>query len=101
MKKYWKAVILALIALVFVWVALNWKAIRDFPQVLPSFSAKEFCSCYFVNQQTEIYCRELVRQYLPLKSLEIDESSKEVRATGYFGKQSARYVSERFGCELF
>lgn len=82
------------------WIGLNWKSILSFPRILPSFSAKEFCTCYFVNGQTEPYCRELVRQYFPLKDLHINSELKEIYARGFTTHKTARFVNERFGCQL-
>jgi len=70
------------------------------PKIGAGFYAKEFCSCYFVNQQSEEFCRDLVKQYIPLTELTIDLKSKSVMATSLGAQRKAQWVSERFGCVL-
>jgi len=70
------------------------------PKIGAGFYAKEFCSCYFVNNQPEDFCRNLVQQYIPLTELTIDHAHKSVEATSLGAKRKAHWVSERFGCVL-
>lgn len=74
--------------------------IRRMPKIGAGFYAKEFCSCYFVNGQSEDFCRDLVHQYVPLTQLKIDSEHRTVQAESLGAVRSARWVSERFGCVL-
>lgn len=70
------------------------------PKIGAGFYAKEFCSCYFVNKQSEEFCRDLVKQYIPLSELTVDLKTKTVEATSLGAHRKAQWVSERFGCVL-
>lgn len=70
------------------------------PSIGAGFYAKEFCSCHFVNGQSEDFCRDLVQQYIPLKDLRIDAAQKSVEASTFGATRTAHWVSERFGCVL-
>jgi len=70
------------------------------PSIGAGFYAKEFCSCHFVNGQSEEFCRDLVQQYIPLNNLKIDASEKSVEASTLGATRKAQWVSERFGCVL-
>jgi hypothetical protein len=82
------------------WTVLHWTEIKSFPWVLPSFTAKEACSCYFVSQRSEEECREFTRQYLPRQALEFEPDAKRVRAKGFGVWREAEWVSENLGCRL-
>lgn len=78
----------------------NWTHLRDFPGILPAFTAKEHCSCRFVMGQDERYCERYSRQWLPISERMVDDVERRVtvRATGT--TRSARWLGEREGCLL-
>lgn len=74
---------------------------RNDLQLLTAFAAKEMCSCLFVMQRDETYCREWARQDPNLRTYDIDWNAKrvETQAVLYWGAR-AHYVSPRRGCVL-
>ena len=74
---------------------------RNDLQLLTAFAAKEMCSCLFVMQRDELYCREYSRQDPNLRTYDIDWTQKRVEAQAvlYWGAR-AHYVSPRRGCVL-
>jgi len=65
------------------------------------FAAKEVCSCLFVSNHDEAYCRQLVRVKPDVAKFRVDYVAKTVKARALgMGKQIARYDGEGFGCVL-
>jgi len=64
------------------------------------YTAKETCSCLFVLEQPEAFCRAWTRYDPPISSWTADGKTKTVEASALFSKAKARYVSERDGCVL-
>ncbi len=66
-----------------------------------SYGAKLACSCLFVMEQDEEYCRAWVRASPDIVKLRIDEEDKTVtaRALGVV-RATARWTGERSGCQL-
>lgn len=74
---------------------------RNDLQLLSGYTAKEACSCLFVMEQTEAFCRNWVRASPAVASWSFDEDEKSVRAGAIlFWGAKARWVSEKFGCAL-
>ena len=90
----------ALLLVLLVFITWNWIYVRSFPPILPGFYAKEFCSCRFVMQQNDGYCRVYARQWLPISSLTVDEAARRITVTGLLVTRSARWISDREGCRL-
>lgn len=98
---YLKRVFIGVLMVMGLGLGFFWKDLKLLPVVLTSFSAKEFCTCYFVNEQSETYCRELVRQYLPLGDLGFSKEEKRVWAQGLGSvAEAALETDPRFGCRL-
>ncbi|PCJ19493.1 MAG: hypothetical protein COB02_07030 [Candidatus Cloacimonadota bacterium] len=97
MKKR-KIIIIILIITVFI----GWKAYLslDFRRVIPSSFAMEFCSCYFVEKQSEKHCEWYSSQIIPVSKYHVDEDKKAIKAYGLHEEALAIFKSERFGCEL-
>lgn len=89
-----------LVVLIVFWVTSNLSDIKAFPSIISSYYAKEFCSCYFVVGREEKACHTYVKQYIPIQDFHIDTESKKVTVTGLYRTNSAKYVSERYGCVL-
>ncbi|GEM_PF-1643602 len=63
--------------------------------------AKEMCSCIFVSQQTEQYCRMVTKEARILSKFEVDYNRKEVSARGVNFRAMARMdKNPRYGCSL-
>ncbi len=100
MKTLFYSFVFILILFLLAFLGLNWKHFKNFPQVLPTFQAKEVCSCLYVSEQGENYCRELVRQWLPSATLIIESEARRVKARAFGVERSARFESFKYGCQL-
>ncbi|AIR87977.1 hypothetical protein [Pseudomonas cremoricolorata] len=100
MKRWLLFATLLLIAGAALWVWNTRQALADFPDILPAYSAKEYCSCRFVMGFDTAYCRGYVEQYLPLDSLEEDTARQLVSARGLGRRQQAAVQGPGEGCRL-
>jgi len=71
----------------------------NYPKLVATLRAKDFCSCYFVVGQTKEFCKEQVKHGLPLFRMKIDEANKSV-SFGLTPPVSAHVVSDRLGCAI-
>jgi hypothetical protein len=63
--------------------------------------AKEMCSCIFVSEQTEQYCRMVTKEARILSKFEVDYNRKEVSARGVNFRAMAKMdANPRYGCSL-
>lgn len=88
-----------LIAL-FTWVWLERVALRAFPDIISAYTAKEYCSCRYVMQQSADYCRGYVKQLVPISEFLETAEAKRITVSGLGRSNSARWVGERQGCRL-
>ncbi|MEM9487765.1 MAG: hypothetical protein AAGC55_01405 [Myxococcota bacterium] len=66
-----------------------------------SYEAKMMCSCLFVQDRTVEFCENFTRQdTIPIQQREIDTAGKSVTVQALWFTNSARYVSERYGCAI-
>ncbi|KPB82352.1 Uncharacterized protein AC504_0977 [Pseudomonas syringae pv. maculicola] len=73
--------------------------LQAFPTIISAYTAKEYCSCRYVMNNSEAYCMGYVKQYV--SSALIDGSSqKKVIANGLGRTSSASWQGERQGCRL-
>lgn len=82
------------------WAWYERQALMDFPGILSAYSAKEYCSCRFVMGFDQAYCRDYVKQYLPLGLLEEDAAQRQVTAEGLGRRNQAAWQGAREGCRL-
>lgn len=69
--------------------------------LVTSYTAKDFCSCVFVEGMDEDYCRRWTAARPAVTSASVDSENKRVKTRALlFWSQKARYVSERDGCVL-
>jgi hypothetical protein len=70
-------------------------------QLITAYTAKEMCSCLFVMEQDEAYCRTWTRQSPAIYTLRIDTGAKVVESSaGMLWGARARFESARVGCRL-
>jgi len=70
-------------------------------QLITGYSAKEFCSCLFVMEQTEDFCRAWTKADPAVATLRVDRTRKKVESsTGLLWGARAHFVDARFGCVL-
>ncbi len=70
-------------------------------QLVTGYTAKELCSCLFVMEQTEDFCRAWTTDSPPVARYRVDWSKKTVESSALmlWGAR-ARFVSARSGCIL-
>lgn len=70
-------------------------------ELLTAYRAKELCSCLFVMEQTEDYCRAYTVAAPNLATFKIDREAKEVSTSAVLlWGQRARWISAHDGCRL-
>ncbi|MDC0712279.1 hypothetical protein POL68_27680 [Stigmatella sp. ncwal1] len=70
-------------------------------QLVTAYTAKDACSCLFVAEQEESFCREWVKARPAVAHLQIDTEKKVVESSALllWGAR-ARFVDARTGCVL-
>ena len=69
--------------------------------LLTGYTAKDACSCLFVMEQTEEYCRAWVKANPPLGRFTIDLNKKIVTSSAaVLWSAQAHYVDDVVGCQL-
>lgn len=71
-----------------------------FAHILPSYAAKEYCSCRYVMQRSMSDCQAYVRQWLPLQRLLDEPQARRVVAYGLGQRHAAQWRGPREGCRL-
>ena len=74
-------------------------ALQAFPTIISAYTAKEYCSCRYVVNNPEDYCRAYVKQYVPSTLIDQPEL-KRVVASGLGRTSSAVWQGPREGCRL-
>lgn len=93
----WLGLLMLLILAILVW--RERVHLAAFPGIIGGFTAKEYCSCRYVMQMPEDYCRGYVQQWLPA-TLADDPLARRVSATGLGVTRSAAWLGGREGCRL-
>ena len=99
-KRAWVALSLLLSLTAATWLWHERTQLLAFPDILSAYSAKEYCSCRYVMQNSVEYCQSYIRQYLPLSSLSEDSGQRRVLASGLGRSNTAAWVGPRQGCRL-
>jgi len=70
-------------------------------QLTSNYAAAEVCSCMFVMEQEEDFCRAWTRANPAVATFRVDREKKRVEASaGMLWGATARFVDERTGCVL-
>ncbi len=70
-------------------------------ELVTSYTAKDFCSCLFVMEMSEAYCRNWTAATPAVATVRVDYEEKSVRTAAVFlWGEKARFVSGRDGCVL-
>lgn len=70
-------------------------------QLVTSYTAKDFCSCLFVMEMSEEYCRRWTAASPAVATVTVDYKERSVQtAAALLWGEKARFVSERDGCVL-
>ena len=94
-----KRVLVALLALSFLFLSDARAGEVDIQQILTGFSAKESCSCAFVVEQRDDYCMQFGQVEGFEVDIAIDHAEKSVRATFSETSRTAHYTDSE-GCVL-
>ena len=70
------------------------------PVLLTRYMAKEYCSCRFVVKQSSRTCINENKTTNLLFSIKEDLTNKRIMVTSEFETAEARFLDDRFGCEL-
>lgn len=63
--------------------------------------ARMGCSCFFVMERDEAYCRAWVKASPDVAKVTFDRANRRVEASSFVSwAATARYVDERIGCVL-
>lgn len=73
---------------------------HSFFRVISSSFAKEYCSCFFVENHKDAYCKSYASQVLPVSSYNINPVTKETSAIFMGITSRAVFVSKKLGCQL-
>lgn len=95
-----RRLLLVLMVLLLGWIWLERVELRAFPEILSAYTAKEYCSCRYVQNQPADACLGYVKQYLPLSGLVDEAQDKRVTAAGLGRSSTAVWIGERQGCRL-
>jgi hypothetical protein len=69
--------------------------------LVTGYTAKDACSCMFVMEQTEEYCRAWTKANPALGHFTFDKTSKTVTSSAaVLWSATARYVDDTVGCQL-
>ncbi|MEZ4448480.1 MAG: hypothetical protein R3B09_03295 [Nannocystaceae bacterium] len=99
--KYFGIAVGIVLALVAVFVLLNWSQLSAFPRLPSSYEAKELCSCLFVEGRTQEHCEAFIRQdVVPIDGRTYDMEGKSVTVRALWTESRAHHVSPRVGCVL-
>ena len=92
---------LPLLLMIGMWVGCAEGYSHNDLRMLTAYRAKEVCSCLFVQQQTEDYCRAYTVAFPNLATYSVDLEEKAVQAEALLvWTNTARYESTKFGCVL-
>ncbi|MBD8612871.1 amidase [Pseudomonas putida] len=99
-QRAWAALSLVASLAAATWLWNERTQLLAFPDILSAYSAKEYCSCRYVLQNSVGYCQSYIKQYLPLSSLSEDPGQRRVLASGLGRSNTAAWVGPRQGCRL-
>lgn len=74
--------------------------LRDFPDIISAYTAKQYCSCRYVMQHPADYCHGYVKQAVPISELIEMPEARRVIVSGLGRTHSARWMGARQGCAL-
>ncbi|WP_371369631.1 amidase [Pseudomonas sp. QL9] len=82
------------------WAFANRTHLASFPPIIGAYTAKEYCSCRYVMNNSAEYCQSYTKQYVSTSAFFDDAQNKRVTASGLGSTQTAAWISPREGCRL-
>jgi hypothetical protein len=74
----------------------NTNSILSTFSVLSNYQAKQICSCLYVEENAQDYCKKWVSHDFPLLPMEINQAEKKV--SSLLGDKKYVFKNEREGC---
>ena len=72
----------------------------SFPKTVPSYYAKEVCSCLFVEKRGDKSCDQFGQQIIPNWKTSVNKASLTVKAWGLGFFSEAQWLSPQEGCRI-
>lgn len=70
-------------------------------QLITGYTASAACSCRYVMEMPEAYCRAWVKNSPPVATVAFDDAHKRVESAAFISiAATARFVDEKRGCIL-
>ncbi|KAA0943403.1 MULTISPECIES: amidase [unclassified Pseudomonas] len=82
------------------WVWHERANLQAFPDIIAAYTAKEYCSCRYVQGNPAEYCQGYVKQYVPTSAFVDNTEKRLVIVSGLGRTHSAQWLDERQGCRL-
>ncbi|NWD27019.1 amidase [Pseudomonas yamanorum] len=82
------------------WVWHERVNLQAFPDIIAAYTAKEYCSCRYVEGNPADYCVGYVKQYVPTSAFADNPEKHSVTASGLGRTHSAQWLGQREGCRL-
>jgi hypothetical protein len=74
--------------------------IFELPEIAAHLYARENCMCIFVSGFGSEHCRESTRQFIPVGSIEVNESKKSVSTRVFWAQSEFRFKNKQLGCGI-
>jgi len=100
LRRPFTSLLLLLLVILLAWVWHYRVHLSAFPSIFAAYTAKEYCSCRYVMNQPEAYCRTYAALPIPIADLTDDPDNKQVSARKFGNTQHAAWISPREGCRL-
>jgi hypothetical protein len=71
-----------------------------FPKGISSYFSKDMCSCLFVVGRTEKRCEVSATTLFDVNDYDVDYKKKLVTSNFLFVSTQAKFISERYGCQI-
>lgn len=94
------SLLILLLLMLFGWVWHERVNLQAFPDIIAAYTAKEYCSCRYVEGNPADYCLGYVKQYVPTSAFADNPEKHRVTASGLGRIHSAQWLGQREGCRL-
>ena len=82
------------------WVWHERVNLQAFPDIIAAYTAKEYCSCRYVEGNPADYCLGYVKQYVSTTATTENPENHLVTSSALGRTQSAQWLGQREGCRL-
>ncbi len=99
-KKTFLLILFFIFSLGFSFTFYQHKKIVSFPKIISGWYAKSFCSCLFVEKNTEKFCHNYSKQWIPIQSFQIVSKEKTISVKGLYATSTSTYRNSKIGCAI-